>query len=203
MRAVASTTGLARTLWKLDANFESAVAPDTLLPIAVEQREAYAKTTVTTRLAFTPDTVTRARDESPPPSTPHKTKRFKYPRARDFHAAYLFARSQPLAPRDRLSFVVFAGSDGYLATLTVTKCETISFRQASYPAIRCDLALQKLDRKHGLVPHTKFQSATIWLSDDNARLPLKARVRVFIGTVNLELESSLPPIPSRIPPRNR
>jgi hypothetical protein len=39
------------------------------------------------------------------------------------------------------------------------------------------------------VPHGKFRSGSVWISDDADRIPLRAEVDIFIGYVFGELES--------------
>jgi hypothetical protein len=43
-----------------------------------------------------------------------------------------------------------------------------------------------------LAPHKKFRSGRVWISDDARRLPLRAEVDVFIGSVFAELAKVSP-----------
>jgi hypothetical protein len=38
-----------------------------------------------------------------------------------------------------------------------------------------------------LEPHRKFRRATIWISDDQDRIPLRIDAQIFVGTVFAEL----------------
>ena len=47
--------------------------------------------------------------------------------------------------------------------------------------------------KHGqvdkVVPYSKFKSGEVWISDDDLRIPLKARVDIFVGYIYGEIIS--------------
>ncbi len=62
-----------------------------------------------------------------------------------------------------------------------------------WPALRLSLQVLKLKVKKGnpdeAVEYSKFRSGTVWVSDDELRLPLRAEVNVFIGFVYGELQS--------------
>jgi hypothetical protein len=62
-----------------------------------------------------------------------------------------------------------------------------------WPALRLSLEIRKLDVKRQrpteAVKYAKFQSGTVWVSDDALRIPLRAEVRIFVGFVYGELES--------------
>ena len=44
-----------------------------------------------------------------------------------------------------------------------------------------------IGKDYSLQPHKKFQRGTVWVSDDEVRLPLRVEVKVFIGHVFAEL----------------
>lgn len=56
-------------------------------------------------------------------------------------------------------------------------------------AIRLSVGMQKIDRKtQELQPYKKLkQDATLWLSDDAARIPIEFRAAIFIGDVRATL----------------
>ena len=63
-------------------------------------------------------------------------------------------------------------------------------------AIRFTIAIQTIETMGPnigrLAPHKKFRSGRIWMSDDTRRLPLKAEVDVFVGSVFAELAQVTP-----------
>ncbi len=52
-----------------------------------------------------------------------------------------------------------------------------------------DLQLSKISKDLELEPHKKFRQATIWLSDDADRIPLRIEAQIFVGTIFAELQS--------------
>jgi hypothetical protein len=44
-------------------------------------------------------------------------------------------------------------------------------------------------KKLELEPHRKFRHATIWISDDENRIPLRIEAQIFVGTVFAELQA--------------
>jgi hypothetical protein len=40
-----------------------------------------------------------------------------------------------------------------------------------------------------LEPHRKFRRATVWISDDANRIPLRIEAQIFVGTVFAELQA--------------
>ena len=53
--------------------------------------------------------------------------------------------------------------------------------------IRCAMDIDWIGKDYSLQPHKKFQRGTVWVSDDEVRLPLRVEVKVFIGHVFAEL----------------
>ena len=78
---------------------------------------------------------------------------------------------------------------GYLATVTVAGRETMKVGAGSYPAIKLDLQLSKVNKQRELEPHKKFRQASAWISDDSDRLLLRIEAQVFVGTVFVDLQS--------------
>jgi hypothetical protein len=85
--------------------------------------------------------------------------------------------------------VVYPATSAYLATVTVVGREKISVHAGTYNAIKLDLQLKRVGKHFELEPHRKFRRATIWVSDDAERLPLRIEAQIFVGTVWAELQS--------------
>lgn len=182
--------GPARLLWKLDATHEARLTAGSLLPIVVAQDEKYRNRTVKTRLRFDSAGVDRFRQVSNS-ETPAKWKRVNFPSMRDVISSVLFVRSLPLKNGDRVGVVCFPGDSPYFAVATVEKRERIRCMEREMPAIRIGLEIRKLEVEDNeptkAVNYAKFRNGTIWVSDDELRLPLRAEVRIFIGFVYGEL----------------
>ena len=186
MDAKGGTTGFARALWRLDATYHGVVNTDTLRPVESKQVEAYRRKKITTELTFTDANVSRTRSDSPG-SKDNKPKIFSFPDLFDLHGAMLYLRSQPLTDHAVYRIVVYPATAAYLATVTVLGRERVSVHAGSYGAIKFDVQLKRVGKDLELEPHRKFRRATVWVSDDENRIPLRIEAQIFVGTVFAEL----------------
>ncbi len=122
----------------------------------------------------------------------------KLPGVRDLFAAMLLVRSQPLRDGDRLRLTVFPDRSPYLVDLTVEGRDSLFMFGKKIRAIRFSVRIQSIETEGSaigrLAPHKKFRSGRVWMSDDERRLPLRAEVDVFIGSVFAELVKITPPL---------
>ena len=183
------TDGFVRKLWSMDATHTALFEPVTLRPVSALQTESYKKDTLTTKLDFDADGVSRLRESQPPDKNPPRTKRFNFPGVFDLYGALLFVRSQPLENGDTVRCVVYPATDPYLAEVKVVGREKIEIGKRSYDALKLDLKLRRITRKLELEKHAKFKRASAWLSDDRDRLLLKIRADVSVGSVWTEMET--------------
>ena len=187
--AAGKTTGFVRALWRLDASYHGVVDAETLHPTESKQTEIYRKKKLITDLSFTNSGVQRTRTEG---SGAGKTSTvpFNFPGLFDLHSAWLYLRSQPLTDHSVYRIAVYPATSAYLTTVTVLGREHVSVRAGSYNAIKVDLQLKRVGKKFELEPHRKFRRATIWISDDENRIPLRIEAQIFVGTVFAELQSA-------------
>jgi len=186
LEASGGTTGFARALWKLDATYRGLVNADTLRPTETRQVEAYRRKKITTELNFTDTGVTRTRTEAPE-SKDDKPKPFNFPGLFDLHGAMLYLRSQPLNDHAVYRIVVYPATSAYVATVTVLGREHLAVHAGSYNTIKFDVQLKRVGKGLELGPHRKFRRATVWVSDDENRIPLRIEAQIFVGTVFAEL----------------
>jgi hypothetical protein len=184
--AAGRTIGLARALWRYDVTYKTLDNASSLMPIETTQDEVFRSKKVGTHLTFGSSGVTRSRTDGNNATT---TKDFSFPRVLSLSAAMLYLRSQPLQEHDVYRVVVYPTTSPYLATITVTGHEKLSVRPGTYQAIKMDLQLSKVGKELDLEPHKKFRKATIWLSDDADRLPLRIEAQIFVGSIFAELQS--------------
>jgi hypothetical protein len=182
------TVGLARILWRYDVNYRAVANAATLHPIEANETETYRSKKIQTHLIFTNVGVHRTRNETPGTDT-SRTREFDFPNLFDLLSALLYLRSQPLKDGSVYRVVVYPATSAYLATVTVIGHEKISVRAGTYNAIKLDLRLHKVGKNLELEPHKKFRRASVWVSDDSIRIPLRAEAQIFIGTVFAELQS--------------
>ena len=187
----AASTGGARLLYKLDATGTCVANRHTLRPVRFEQRQDASGKHSYTKVEFTPSEAIRSNaDPTVATADPAKAmpRHFPYPGMFDMHSALLYLRSLPLNNIDEKTFPLMASNTPYLVTIKVLGHERVKTRAGEYPAIRCSLSLQKINKRGELEAHKSFKSARAWISDDSDRLLLKIETEVFVGSVNLELD---------------
>jgi hypothetical protein len=187
LKVTAATTGFPRALWRMDATHDAMADVAAMRPVAVRQKEMYRAQTISTDLDFDDGGVWRLR-QSTTDKSPARRKRYEFPNLYDLQTALLYVRSQALETGSTYRMVVCPGNCAYLATVTVLGREQIKVKAGSYPAIKIDLKLQKVNGEMKLEPHGKFKHATGWLSDDADRLPLRMNAQIFVGSVWVELQ---------------
>ena len=181
------TKGMARNLYKLDADYRTEVAGPDFLSREFTLSERYRTYRVEEKADFRPGGVRAWRESTKKNAKPPKWKNFYVPGLRDLAGAVLLARSQPLRKGDRLALAVFPGDWMYLARLKVEGREKLRWRGEDKPAIRVALEIERINKDYSLSPHKKFQHGTIWVSDDDLRIVLRIEVKVFVGHVFAEL----------------
>ncbi|MGI8820973.1 MAG: DUF3108 domain-containing protein [Chthoniobacterales bacterium] len=188
--ATGETTGLARKLWDYQINHTAISEAQTLRPLEVKEHESDRQRQLTTELTFTPDDVTSQQEERKGARVKTKTRHFDFPNVLSINSALLLLRTHPF-PRGAVQrIVVYPATSAYLCTITSLGHEQITVPTGSYDAIKLDLQLSKIDKGRALQPHKKFKRATVWLSNDPDRLPLRIEAQIFIGTVFAELQSA-------------
>lgn len=185
------TTGLARSLWEMQAVHRAWIWVDRLQPVYFTQTETYAKKSVEMQAVFKSDALWYWRRVSPDPTHAAKWKRLKLEPVRDIVSAMLFIRSQPLRDGDSIGVIAFPGDAPYLVETEVEGRTVIETGGVKRKAIRLGFTLKKIEVKKGgqLTDHKKFRNGTVWLSDDQDRIPLRAEVNIFVGFVYGELKS--------------
>lgn len=181
-----STTGMVRSLFKLDATMDAVLHPVSLLPESSRIVEQYRKEEDTTALTFAEDSVLRRRIEKPDrPKATEKTYEVRH--ATDLFGAVMNIRSQRLESGDVYPLLVFSKAAPYRAIVTVEQKETITVPAGTFPAIRVSLKLQKIDRKGKLLAAKNFKTAIAWFSTDEKRHLLKVKAEVMVGSIWAEL----------------
>lgn len=98
-------------------------------------------------------------------------------------AVYL-ARSVDFKAGDRLYFKIFGGRYRYLLELFVEKKEPVELASGQIDAYRIIPRIQNITKK-GYAK--RLNQATIWISADERRLPIKLSSKIVFGNVYLEL----------------
>lgn len=188
VRAHGGSEGMASRLFRYRFDFTGRHDPRTGRPIAFTAVETDKKDTTTFTLGFGSGKVTSHEDIRPHGIKKVFTRdyRFDFAPVHDVFSGMLHVRGQPLKTGDRLRFVIYPMSSAYLVDVTVTGREVLH----SHPAIRMDVAMQRIGDDLRLEAYDKLTKATLWLADDRDRLPLELRAKVFIGDVRLSLKGA-------------
>jgi len=181
------TKGWARTLWKLDADYRTEVAEKDWKTLQMKLTENYRTYRTEEKAEFLPGGVRSWRESSKANAKKPKWKNFYIDGIRDIAGALLLARSQSLREGEIIRLAVFPGEWMYLVTAKVEGREKLTWRGSERPVIRASLGIESIEKDYSLKPHKKFQRGTVWVSDDELRIPLRVEVKVFIGSVFAEL----------------
>jgi len=179
------TTGPVRPIWRYDCEVSSEVGLPDLASRWFRNDEQIRSKQRRTRLDYLGDRVEIERwEKEADGQAVEKKKWFDVP-GRDLLGAALLFRSQQLQKGQRYRAVVVPGWSPYLITIEVEGREELPFGELleKRPAIRLGIRIAKIERDQTLTPFRKFKRATVWLSDDRWRLPLRIEAEIFVGKV--------------------
>ncbi len=187
VRSSAASVGIAAGLYPYQSTFWSEIDSSSLKPRLFHAVDSDGRETVTSTSRFLAGRVEfeeitrnlRSRAES------QRQETFKFAPVFDIFSAMLWVRSQKLAVGDQINLVLNPFGTPYLLRVTVVQREIHLERKT----IRLSVGMQKIHpRTLELRPYKKMkQAATLWLTDDAARIPLELRAPVFIGDVRATL----------------
>jgi len=118
--------------------------------------------------------------------TPRKTERAKFhsPNPLGPISGPLMALSQPLTVGSTLVFDVFVGENRYVISLKVDQRERLRTALGSFNTVRITPTMVYLSNKQA---RSEAREVTVWVSDDERRLPLRVQAQAFIGYVIADL----------------
>lgn len=177
--------GVAAKLFPYTFRMTGQINQKNLTPILVHCNETDKEETLVTTVNFKPGMVS-AKEISRPHSTGKDTvtnKNFAFTPVFDAFSAMLLIRSYKLDQGDNICQVLHPFKTPYLANITVLGREKINGKDA----IKLNIQLTKIDKHLNLKPYKKMKTATLWISDDNDRIPLELRVQAFIGDVRMTM----------------
>ncbi|OYW70890.1 MAG: hypothetical protein B7Z37_29345 [Verrucomicrobia bacterium 12-59-8] len=100
----------------------------------------------------------------------------------DILSLILYLRSQDLTNGRKYTRVVQPWDTPYMTTFEVLGRESLSYAGEKRPCIKLGLQIRKIDRTTlTLSAYKKMKTATIWVSDDELRLPIEMHASVFVG----------------------
>ncbi|MFD2256982.1 DUF3108 domain-containing protein [Luteolibacter algae] len=183
VKSTASSLGPAATLFPYTHSYWSEIQPGSLRSKYFHSIETDDDESVVTINRYSSGTVvtSEATKTLGTGSTTKHDYRFPFGPARDMFSAILHIRSQTLNTGDNYGLLLLPFKSPYLLTVTVEGRE----KHLGKESIRLSFSMRKIDRdRHTLVPYKKLKKpVTLWLSDDDDRIPLEVRASVYIGDV--------------------
>ncbi len=192
-KATGKTTGLARALWPYDMNATSTIGKSDLRSRNFAMTEKVRSKSASYKIDFEPTrqitqvTETNKKKNGGKPTT--KKYNFPYDFGRDLLSSVFYVRSQPLNHGDKVTVLVSPSQKTYLARFQVTGRETRTVAKKNYQAIRLNLQISKVRHDLSLETYTKVKKITLWVTDDEYRLPLELQSDLFVGSVTARLDS--------------
>lgn len=183
------STGGAKKLWYYKSKAKSVVHAKSLRPVSFESTEFDGKAKTVTEAKFDAEKVSSKETVEKRSGGEAKIREqtFPYGRVHDLMSTVLFLRSLPLKNGDEITMVIHPFKSAYLAKFKVLGREDFDSEIGKKSAIRLDIKLSKIGRDLELKAHDKFKKATIWVSDDEYRLPLEIRSELMLGSIRASL----------------
>lgn len=181
--ASAASTGLARSLWKYDCEMTSIMHRGDLRAHYLQHRETDSAETCRYRVSVERHRVITETQVQPVKGTPSKsTTLCAYGPMDDILSVILYLRSLELKDGQKITRVVQPWDTPYLTTFEVLGRETIMYAGRKQSCIKLGLKIRKIDRTTlALGAYKKMKTATIWVSDDDLRIPIEMNANVFVG----------------------
>lgn len=186
--AKAKTEGLVRVFYKMKHTSSSVFDAKSLRPVKFEsyqmEKRREKKREVSFKQDGTIEFVSSKNGEVNPSKSFHSSNYTLDP----ISAAFV-ARSLPIELGTTARFDVFNGKHRFLITCKVEAREKIEIDGREYDAFRVVPTVEKLTDSES---NTSLESATIWISADEARHVLKIESEVWVGSVTAELRGFTP-----------
>ena len=178
----ATTWKYLELIWRMRDSIESVFETETLHPrrFVFHQRENRKR--IDTTAVFDPANQKWAVKRQQ--GTRLKQFEFVSPHTFDPISASYLARTLDFEVGDTLQLEVFGGKSRYLLQLDVVAAERIALRAGEIDAFKIIPRLQNLSRS-GYAG--RLREATVWISADRMKRPLKLVSQVFLGAVTIEM----------------
>jgi hypothetical protein len=185
-RAEAGTSGFARSLWSYDCVMTSVMERGPLRAVFLNHSETDASETIAYKVGFSSLKVLTETLLTPKGGAAKKSTAIcPFGPVDDLQSAILYVRSQALKQGDSITRVVQPFDRPYLTTFTVVGRENRKVEGTTYPTIKLDVKIRKLDTKTlALGSFKKVKTATFWVSDDTWRLPIEMHADIFVGFIS-------------------
>lgn len=187
--ATAASSGFARSLWKYDCVMTSIMHRADLRAHFLQHEETDSEETCRYRVSFEERrVVTETMVHPVKQQLRTSTALCSYGPMDDLLSVILYARSQELRNGQKITRVVQPWDKPYLTTFEVLGRETLRFGGKYHPCIKVGLKIRKIDRGTlALSAYKKMKTATIWVSDDELRVPIEMHAEIFVGYMSARM----------------
>lgn len=177
------SSGWAHALFPFQFNYISFQNPRTLRPILFVGSEKERDKLTKQEYRFTSKGVTGSEKKTRGGKVSTTKESYPYPNSLDLFSGLLQIRSMPLKNGDKVVMPFHPVATPYLSRIKVLGRYTHRGRKC----IKLDISMEKIDDKMQLKAYKKLKSATVWLSDDEWRIPIEIRAAVYVGDVRILL----------------
>lgn len=189
--AYGRSTGAAYALFPYKFTFTSFASLKTHRPLIFVATEKDAKEEVQTKNRYKSPGMTHYSSTKIKRSGKEEEKKhtFAAKAVHDPMTAMLAIRKEPLKNGDVVQICGHPFASPYLLKVTVLGRE----KHLGYDCIKLDVKITKIDKRTGeFKKYKKLKKATLWISDDEKRIPVELRSKVFIGDVRATLVKRSP-----------
>jgi hypothetical protein len=184
VRVEAKTSRALDLIWRMRDTITTTFDAKALLPSRFTFKQRENSRVIDTEARFDPSTKQWAVNRQQQGKKP-RVYYFDSNNTLDPITAVYLARSTDFKVGDKLYFKVFGGRYQYLLELFVERREPVSMKSGkTVEAYRIIPRVQNIT-KNGYA--SRFNEATIWISADERRMPIKISSKIAFGTVQLEL----------------
>jgi hypothetical protein len=188
--AEAKSSGLARALYTYDCELNARVDADSLKPLGFEHSETEKDETTDYETEFGDGWVrTWTTEPNEKGEVERKRRTYYYGEALDLLSTIFYVRSMPLKKGDKITRVVQPFDRPYLVSFIVEGREERKFEGEKIPTIKLSVQIARVNKDLSLKQYDKMTESSVWVSDDEFRLPIEIRADIFIGYITCLLES--------------
>ncbi len=186
--ASGSSTGFARALWPYQFSARSIVDQNSLRPLTFQLNERDREAENSYDIIFERYRQILTTTSKKKAEILSCTDRFKFDFGQDVLSSAYYLRSQALKSGDEISMVVTPFNRPYLATFEVLGRETHKVKGTVYATIKLDARIGKVNPDLTIHTYEKIKKTTLWLSDDEFRIPLELQSQIAFGFVSARLD---------------
>lgn len=186
--AKGKSTGFARLLWPYDFRARSIVDESSLRPIAFQLVEKERNESSNYDIIFEDKrqifTTTSKKDDEEARTA---TSRFTFDFGQDVLSSAFYLRSQELKHGEKITMLVTPFNRPYVARLQVVGREERKIKGRKYKTIKLDATIGKVNEDLTLKHYEKIKKTTLWVSNDEYRIPLELQSQISVGFVSARI----------------